>query len=112
MLPNIDETKQYLATQGDGGKISDGRFVTNDGIHVYRAWGVLHQDLSPALLLGTGLKKPKAAEALAKAKSEIAGRGLTVTVSKDFYGLVVPQLKDATSQQALDQPSHDIDVVG
>jgi len=112
MLPTIEATTQYLGTQGDGGKISDGRFVTNDGIHVYRAWGVLHQDLSPALLLGTGLKKAKAAEALAKAKSEIARRGLTVTVSKDFYGLVVAQRKYATSQQALDQARHFFDLAG
>src|SRR4029077_15056366 len=40
MLPSITATTQYLGTQGDGGKISDGRFVTNDGVHVYRAWGV------------------------------------------------------------------------
>jgi outer membrane protein TolC len=112
MLPKIEATTQYLGTQGDGGKISDGRFVTNDGIHVYRAWGVLHQDLSPALLMGTGLQRAKAAEALAKAKSEIARRGLTVTVSKSFYGLVVAQRKYATSQQAVDQAKHFFDLAG
>ena len=112
LLPNITATTQYLGTQGDGGKISDGRFVTNDGIHVYRAWGVLHQDLSPNLLMGTGLKRAKAAEALAKAKSEIARRGLTVTVSKDFYGLVVAQRKYATAQQAVDQAKHFFDLAG
>jgi outer membrane protein TolC len=112
LLPNITATTQYLGTQGDGGKISDGRFVTNDGIHVYRAWGVLHQDLSPGLLMGTGLKRARAAEALAKAKSEIARRGLTVTVSKDFYGLVVAQRKYATSQQAVDQAKHFFDLAG
>jgi outer membrane protein TolC len=112
LLPTIDATTQYLGTQGDGGKISDGRFVTNDGIHVYRAWGVLHQDLSPGAFMATGLKRAKAAEALAKAKSEIARRGLTVTVSKDFYGLVVAQRKYATSQQALDQARHFLDLAG
>ena len=112
MLPRIEGTTQYLGTQGDGGKISDGRFVTNDGIHVYRAWGVLHQDLSPALLMGTGLQRAKAAEALAKAKSEIARRGLTVTVSRSFYGLVVAQRKYATAQQAVDQAKHFFDLAG
>src|SRR5258708_7462177 len=112
LLPTTTASVQYLGYQGDGGKISGGRFVTNDGIEVYRAWGVLHQDLAPALLLGTGLKKAKAAEALAKAKSEIARRGLTVTVSKDFYGLVVAQRKYATSQQALDQARHFFDLAG
>ena len=56
----ITATTQYLGTQGNGGKISDGRFVTNDGIHVYRAWGVLHQDLSPGPSDGNGdIRAPK-----------------------------------------------------
>ncbi|HVA93994.1 MAG TPA: TolC family protein [Candidatus Dormibacteraeota bacterium] len=106
MLPTITATSQYLGTQGDGGKISDGRFVTNDGIHIYRDWGVLRQDLSPALLMGTGYKRAKAEEALAKAKIEIARRGLTVTVSRNFYALVVAQRKVATAQQGLAQANH------
>jgi outer membrane protein TolC len=110
MLPQISATTQYLGTQGNGGKISDGRFVTNDGIHVYRAWGVLHQDLSPALLMGTGYTRAKAAEALAAAKSEIARRGLTVTVTKNYYALVVAQRKYATAQAGLDQAKRFMDI--
>jgi outer membrane protein TolC len=110
MLPAITATTQYLGTQGDGGKISDGRFVTNDGVHVYRAWGVLHQDLSPALLMGTGYTRAKAAEALANAKSEIARRGLAVTVTKNYYALVVAQRKYATAQAGLDQAKHFMDI--
>jgi len=110
MLPSVTATSQYLATQGNGGLISDGRFVTNDGIHVYRAMGVLHVDLSPALLMGTGYTRAKAAEALATAKTEIARRGLTVTVSKFFYTLVVAQRKYATAQEALDQAKHFLDI--
>ena len=68
MLPTISATTQYLGTQGNGGRVSDGRFVTNDGVHVYRAWGVYHQDLSPGLLMGTGYTRAKAAEAMANAK--------------------------------------------
>jgi len=110
LLPSVTATTQFLGTQGDGGKIPDGRFVTSDGVHIYRAWGVFHQDLSPGTFMATGLKKAKAAEALAKAKAEIARRGLTVTVSKDFYGLLVAQRKYATSQQALDQTRHFFDI--
>jgi outer membrane protein TolC len=110
MLPQITATSAYLGTQGDGGAISDGRFVTNDGIHVYRAWGVLKQDLSPALLMGTGYQRAKAAEALANAKSEIARRGLTVTVTKNYYGLVVAQRKYATAQAGLDQAKKFMDM--
>jgi outer membrane protein TolC len=103
MLPTFTATTQYLGTQGNDGLISDGRFVTNDGVHVYRAWGVYHQDLSPALLMGTAFNRAKAGEALANAKAEIAKRGLAVTVSKNFYALVVAQRKYGTAQQAMGQ---------
>jgi outer membrane protein TolC len=109
LLPTVSATTQYLGDRGNG-KISDGRFVTQDGVHVYRAWGVFHEDLSPGTFMGTGLKRAKAAEALSKAKAEIARRGLTLTVSKDFYGLVVAQRKYATSQQALEQTKHFLDI--
>jgi outer membrane protein TolC len=110
MLPTITATTQYLGTQGNGGKVSDGRFVTNDGIHVYRAWGVFHEDLSPALMMGTAYTRAKAAEALANAKSEIARRGLAVTVTKNYYGVVVAQRKYATAQAGLDQAKHFMDI--
>ena len=110
MLPTITATTQYLNDQGDGGRISDGRFVTQDGVHVYRAWGVYHQDLSPGLLMGTGYTRAKAAEALANAKAEIARRGLAVTVTKNYYGMVVAQRKYATAQAGLDQAKHFMDI--
>jgi outer membrane protein TolC len=110
MFPTISESTQYLNTQGNGGKISDGRFVTQDGVHVYRQWAVYHQDLSPGLLMGTAYSRAKAAEALASAKSEIARRGLVVTVTKNYYALVVAQRKYATAQAALDQAKHFLDI--
>ncbi len=110
MLPQISATTQYLGTQGNGGRVSDGRFVTNDGIHVYRAWGVYHQDLSPALLMGTSYTRAKAAEALATAKLEIARRGLGVTVTRNYYALVVAQRKYATAQAGMDQAKHFMDI--
>jgi outer membrane protein TolC len=102
-LPQISNDWAYLGTQGNGGRVSDGRFVTNDGIHIYRLWGVLRQDVSANSLLGTGQKRASAAEAIANARAEIARRGLTVTVTQNFYNLVISQRKYATAQQALDQ---------
>src|SRR5579863_7312882 len=110
MLPTISATTQYLGTQGNGGRVSDGRFVTNDGIHVYRAWGVYHEDLSPGLLIGTAYTRAKAAEALANANAEIARRGLAVTVTRNYYALVVAQRKYATAQAGLDQAKHFMDI--
>jgi outer membrane protein len=110
MLPQITGSSQYLGTQGNGGKISDGRFVTNDGVHVYREWGVVHQDLSPGTLMGTGYSRAKALEAVANAKAEIARRGLDVAVTKNFYALIVAQRKYATAQQGQEQAKHFFDI--
>jgi outer membrane protein len=108
MLPSANATSQYLGTQGNG-KIPGGRFVTNDGVHVYRAWGVFRQDLSPATYLGISYKRAKAAEALAAAKAEIARRGLAVTVTKNYYGLAAAQQKYAAAQQSFDQAKRFLD---
>lgn len=108
MLPTLSGTSQYLNTQGNG-ITPDGRYVTNDGIHVYRDWLILHQDLSPGVLMGTAFTRAKAAEAMANAKSEIARRGLAVTVTKTYYGLVAAQRKYAAAQAALNQAKRFLD---
>src|SRR5439155_14970951 len=102
LLPSVSHTTQYLGTQGNGFAPS-GRFVTNDGVHVYRSWGVVHQELSPNTILMTGYRRAQAAEALSNAKVEIAQRGLAVTVTKNYYALVISQRKYATAQQGLQQ---------
>ncbi len=111
MLPSISNTSAFLNTQGTGvHDVAEGRFVTNDGVHVYREWAVLHQDLSPNTYLMTGIHRAAAGEAIANAKAEIARRGLAVTVTKAYYALVVAQRKYATSQQSLEQAKHFFDL--
>lgn len=110
MLPSVTESTQYLGTEGNGGKTVEGRFVTNDGVHVYREWAVIHEDISPTTYMFNGLHRASAAEALAKAKVEIARRGLTVTVTKTYYALAVAQRKYATAQQTFDQAKSFFDV--
>jgi outer membrane protein len=102
LLPSVNSTNQLLMTQGNG-LLPSGRYVTNDGIHVYRVWGVLHQTLDAETLTLGGYKRAQAAAAVAKAQSEIALRGLNVTVTRNFYDLVVAERRYATAQQALDQ---------
>lgn len=102
LLPSVNFTSQYLNTQGNG-TLSSGRFVTNDGVHVYRVWAVVHQDLRATTFTMAPYRRAAAAEALAQAKAEIARRGLAVTVTKGYYALVVAQRKYATAQQAMEQ---------
>lgn len=100
LLPTVIENTQYLGTQGNG-RIATGRYVTNDGVHVYRQWGVAHQDFTANTFLKTNVKRADAAQALAAAKVEIAQRGLVVTVTKNYYTLVTAQRKYATAQDSL-----------
>lgn len=110
ILPSVGYTSQALLTQGNGGRTTVGRFVTNDGVHVYRSWGVVHEDLSPNNYMGTAYRLAAAQEAIASARAEIAKRGLTVVVTKLYYALADSQRKYATAQEALDTAKHFYDI--
>jgi outer membrane protein TolC len=107
--PSLSGRSEYLGTEGNG-KLSESRFVTNDGVHVYRDWAVLHQDFTAGIFTGTGIDRAAAAEAVARAKAEVARRGLTPAVTKAYYALIIAQRKYGTAQQALDQARHSLDI--
>ncbi|MGH9432445.1 MAG: TolC family protein [Terriglobia bacterium] len=101
MLPSLDETTQYLNDQGNG--ISPvGRFVTQDGIHVYREWAVVHEAMPGSFFISAAPRAAAYQEALARANAEIARRGLALTVTNDYYALIVTQREYATAQQSLE----------
>jgi outer membrane protein len=102
LRPSVSNSTQYLGTQGNG-TLPSGRFVTNDGVHVYREWGIAHQQINADTFLKTGVQRATAAEALANARVEIAQRGLVVTVTRNYYGLLAAQRRYATAQQAAQQ---------
>ncbi len=102
LYPSLSGRSEYLGTEGNG-RIPTSRFVTNDGVHVYREWAVIHQDLSPGTFTRVSVQRAIAVEALARAKVEIARRGLAPTVAKSYYALLAAQRKYAAAQLALDQ---------
>lgn len=102
LYPSLSAKSEYLGTEGNG-KIPTSRFVTNDGVHVYREWAVAHQDFSPGTFTRVAVQRASAAEALARARVEVARRGVVPTVTKSYYSLLAAQRKYAAAQQALDQ---------
>ncbi|MDP9264190.1 MAG: TolC family protein [Acidobacteriota bacterium] len=96
LLPAVNYNAEYLYTQGNG--TPSGRFIANNGVHEYLSQGNVHQVLDPALFVE--YRRSSAAAALAKARAEVAARGLVVTVVQSYYGLVVAQRKYATAQDA------------
>ncbi|MGH9715648.1 MAG: TolC family protein [Candidatus Acidiferrales bacterium] len=105
MLPAISGLAQYLNTQGNG--ISPvGRFVTNDGVHVYRAWAAAHQDMPGSFFIDAGPRRAAYEKAIAQAGAQIAGRSLVVTITQDYYALVVSERSFAVAQQSLTNAQH------
>lgn len=98
-LPSVDYTTQLLNTTGNG--LPTGRYVTNDGVQVYRLWGVVRENMPGSFFLWAGPRSAAYAEALARANQEIARRGLVVTITDDYYLLIVTQRVYATAEQSL-----------
>ncbi len=98
MLPTAEAMSGYIYTQGNGKP--SGIFVPNDGVHVYTELLNLHTDVySPAKR--ADYRRAMAAEALAKARKDLAERGLVATVTQNFYGMAVAQRKFANAQASL-----------
>ena len=106
LLPNVAYNGQYIYTQGNS--TTTGRFIGANGVHEYVSEGTVHQALS--LQSVAEYRRAQAQEALAKAKSEIATRGLVVTVVQTYYGFVVAQRKYSTAQRAADEAGHFFDI--
>jgi outer membrane protein TolC len=96
LLPNVNYNAQFLYTEGNG--TASGRFIANNGVHEYISEGNVHQSLS--WQNAAEYRLARAQEALAKARAEIATRGLTVTVTQAYYGFVVAQRKYGIAQHA------------
>jgi outer membrane protein TolC len=103
-LPTISYSTQYLGNSPTPDNVlPNGRFVSLDGVNMYRAWGIAQENLSADVLLGTTRHRAEAAEVAAQARLEIARRGLALTVTRSYYALVIAQRKYATAQQGAQQ---------
>jgi len=98
LLPTAEAQSGYIYTQPNG--TPSGVFVPNDGPHVYIDQLNVHADLyDPGKR--ADYRRSVAAEAVAKAKKDIAERGLFATVAGDFYSMVAAQRKIANAQVSL-----------
>ncbi len=106
LLPSANYNAAFLYTQGNGTQV--GRFVAANGVHEYVSQGDVHQDIS---LQGIAdYRRTRAAEAVARARSELAARGLTVTVVQTYYHFVVATRKYATAQRAASEGQRFLDI--
>lgn len=102
LLPGVDYNNSFIYTQGNG--TGTGRFIGNNGVHEYVSQGAAHEVIGAAEVLD--YQRAAAAHALAKARAEIATRGLTVTVVQAFYGLLAAQARSVNAERANGEGQH------
>ena len=118
VLPNLNYNNSFIYTQGTGALPAScatstlgcptSKFIANNGVHEYISQADVHQALS--LTNVADYRRSSAALAQARAKAEIAARGLVVTVTQAYYGLVVAQRKYSTAQRAAAEAARFLDI--
>jgi outer membrane protein TolC len=118
LLPNVNYNNSFIYTQGTGALpvncsssslgCPTSKFIANNGVHEYISQGQVHEALSLSNV--ADYRRSSAALAQARAKAEIATRGLVVTVTQAYYGLVVAERKYSTVQRAAAEAAHFLDI--
>jgi outer membrane protein TolC len=107
LLPQVNALSQFIYTQANS--TPSGVFVSNDGPHVYNDQALVHGEIfNPAKR--ADYRRLLATEAVAKAKADLAVRGLFATVTQNYYGMVVAQRKIANAQASLAEAQQFLDI--
>ena len=97
LLPSLSAFSQFIGTEPNG--TPSGVFVANDGPKIYNDWLTVHGEVS--LSRWSEYRGAAAAEAVARARADIAARGLVSTIVTNYYTLVAAERKLASAQQGL-----------
>jgi len=99
LLPQATLNNGYLYTQSNGqGGV---RFIANNAVHEYSSQGNVHEAIDVAAL--ANYRKVSASAALARAKAEIASRGLVVTVVQNYFDALAVQFKLDDAKRAAEE---------
>lgn len=96
LLPTINYNNEYLYTQSNGA--FNVAYIANNGVHEYTSQGDVHESIDLAGI--ANYKRAAAAAAVARAKAEIASRGLVVTVVQNYFSMAAAQNKVEIAQRA------------
>jgi outer membrane protein len=100
LLPSVTYNNSGIYTQG-GGAGFPVRYIANNAVHEYISQGNVHEVLDLAGL--ADLHKASALARVARAKQEIAARGLVVTVTQNYYAALAAQAKLDLSRRAAEE---------
>ena len=100
LLPSVTYNNQALYTQGNGPGTFV-RFIANNAVHEYISQADVHEAIDLQSI--SNFRRASAAAALAKARAEIASRGLVVTVVQSYYAAAAAQLKLEAARKNSDE---------
>ncbi len=106
-LPSVNGLNQFIYTEGNG--TPSGVYVGADGVHVYNELAQLHQDLFAIVRRGE-IRRAAALEAAARARVDVAGRGLAATVTMDYYAVVTAGRKATNAGTSLEEADRFLDI--
>lgn len=106
-FPTLNALNQYIYTQGNG--TPSGVFVANDGVHIYNEQAVVHAEVF-SFAKRADYQRTIAAEAAARARMEIATRGLVATVVQSYYALVTAQRHQGNAVRSVDEARRFLDI--
>ena len=99
LLPQASYTNEYLYTQAN--ELGQVRFIANNAVHEYLSQANVHESIDLAAL--AAYRKTAAAAAVAKAKAQIAARGLVVTVAQSYFLALAAQNKLEAARRGADE---------
>jgi outer membrane protein TolC len=100
LLPSVNYNNEALYTQGNGPGNAV-RFIANNAVHEYISQGNVHELLDMAGV--ANFRRASFAAAVARARAEIASRGLVVTVVQSYYAVAAAQEKLQAALKTADE---------
>ncbi|MES1257833.1 MAG: TolC family protein [Acidobacteriota bacterium] len=106
-LPVLNAFNQYIHTEGNG--TPSGVFVANDGVHIYNEQAQVHEEVLAFFRKGE-THRALAAEAAARARVEVASRGLNAVIIQNYFAIVAAQRRFANAQTSLREAASFLDI--
>jgi outer membrane protein TolC len=106
LLPSVTYNNQALYTQGAPAVLASKTgvpviYIANNSVHEYISQANVHESIDLAGI--AGFRRASAAAALARARAEIASRGLVVTVVQSYYAAAAAQQKQEMARKAAEE---------
>ena len=98
LLPSVTYNNQAWYTQGHNNAPI---FIANNAVHEYVSQGNIHESIDLAGV--SSFRRASALAAAARARAEIASRGLVVTVVQDYFAVAAAQQKLVSAQKTADE---------